>query len=123
MADKVKPADVDSYLAASAAEARPVLEEIRALIKATVPQADEKISWGVPFYRHHGELAGFAAYKKHVSFGFGSDVLAPEDRERLERDGYKLGKQTMQIRFDQAVPVAAIQRILRAGARRNESER
>ena len=123
MTDEVKAKDVESYLAASAAEARSVLDELRAIIQSTVPQAEERISWGVPFYRYHGELAGFAAYKNHVSFGFGSDVLDPRDRETLEADGYKLGKQTMQIRFDQAVPVAAIQKILRAKARLNEAER
>ena len=76
-----KPKDVDSYIANSASEARPILEELRKVIKSTVPDVEEGISWGVPFYRYHGALAGFAAYKNHVSFGVGADVLQGNDRE------------------------------------------
>ena len=70
-----KPKDVDSYIANSGREARPILKEIREIIKSTIPKVEEGISWGVPFYKYHGALAGFAAYKNHVSFGFGADVL------------------------------------------------
>jgi uncharacterized protein len=75
----------------------------------------------VPFYRYHGALAGFSAYKKHVSFGSGGSDLPGKDRELLEKNGYKTGKKTIQIRFDQEVPAAAIGRILEAQARTNEA--
>ena len=84
-----------------------------ALIRSIVPDVEEGISYGVPFYKHHGEFGGFAAYKGHVSFGFGSDVLEAEDRAALEAGGYKLGKGTMQIRFDQDVPAPRNRQILR----------
>ena len=116
---KIKWKDVDAYIASSADEARPKLEELRELIQSTIPQAEEKIWYNVPFYNYHGELAGFDALKNHVSFGFGADVLESEDRELLEKQGYKLGKGTMQIKFDQDVPVAAIQKILKAKAKMN----
>jgi uncharacterized protein YdhG (YjbR/CyaY superfamily) len=115
-----KPEDVDSYLAGSPGDARPVLEELRRIIRTTVPEAEEGISWGVPFYRYHDDLAGFAVYKKHVSFGFGAAVFQPEDRGKLEENGYKTGKGTLRIRFDQKVPAAAIKKILKAKARMNE---
>ena len=112
--------DVDSYIAGSAAEARPKLEEIRQVIKSAVPGAEETIWYGVPFYRYHGELAGFAAYKKHVSFGFGAGVLQDKDRKILEDKGYKTGKGTLQIKFDQEVPVSVMKRILKAKAEMNQ---
>lgn len=117
-----KPEDVDSYIANSAGEARPILNTIREIIKATIPEAEEKISYGVPFYKYHGELVGFAAYKNHVSFGYGAAVLQDEDRKMLEEKGYKLGKGTMQIKFGQEVPAAAIKRILEAKAENNEAK-
>jgi uncharacterized protein YdhG (YjbR/CyaY superfamily) len=55
--------DVDSYIANSGGEMRPILEEIRKIIKTTVPSAEEKINWGFPFYKYHGTYAHFAAYK------------------------------------------------------------
>src|SRR3990172_9461191 len=82
-----KPKDVDSYIANSGREARPKLKEIRKIIKSTIPKVEEGISWGVPFYKYHGVLLGFAAYKNHVSFGF-CVVLQSEDRKMLEKKGY-----------------------------------
>ena len=117
---KPKPEDVDAYIAASDIKARPKLEELRKIIKSTIPEAEETIWYGVPFYRYHGELAGFAAYKNHVSFGFGDGVLGNKDRRMLEEKGYKIGKGTMRLRFDREVPASAIKRILKARAKMNE---
>ncbi|MFX0177517.1 MAG: iron chaperone, partial [Candidatus Hodarchaeota archaeon] len=117
-----KPKDVDSYIANSSREARPILKEIREIIKSTIPNAEERIWYGVPFYKYHGELAGFAAYKNHISFGFGVGVLQSKDRKMLEEKGYKTGKGTMQIKFDQKVPTSAIKKILKAKAEMNEAK-
>ena len=114
--------DVDSYIASSAIESRPKLKEIRKIIRSTVPKAEEKISWGIPFYKYHGLLAGFAVFKNHVTFGL-AFVLQSKDRTMLEKKGYMTGKKTIQIRFDQKMPTAAIQRILKAKARMNEAKR
>ncbi len=115
--------DVDAYIAGSAAEARPHLKELRAIIKSTIPGVEEKISWGIPFYRHHGALVGFATLKNHVSFGLGLSGLRSEDREMLGKKGYVTGKKIVQIRFDQEVPAAAIRKILRMQAKMNEARR
>lgn len=113
--------DVDTYIAEAAPEARPKLEELRELIKTTLPQAEEKIWYGVPFYHYLGEVAGFAAYKNHVSFGYGAEVLEEADREMLESKGYKLGKCTMQIQYDQKLPGTALKKILKAKVKLNEA--
>ncbi len=114
--------DVDSYIASSEPEARPTLNELRKLIKSTIPKAEESISWGVPFYKHHGLLAGFAVFKNHVSFGL-AFVLEDGVREELTEKGYTTGKKTVQIRFDQKVPTTAITQILKAKATMNEAKR
>ena len=114
--------DVDVYIASSGREARPKLEEIRKIIKSTIPKVEEGISWGVPFYKYHGVLVGFAAFKNHVSFGFAA-VLQSKDREMLEKKGYITGKKTIQIKFDQKVPTTAIKQILKAKAKMNEAKR
>jgi uncharacterized protein YdhG (YjbR/CyaY superfamily) len=119
---KEKARDVDSYIAGSDEKARPKLEELRQLIRSTIPNVEEKISWGVPFYRYHGALAGFAAYKNHVSLGVGTAELRSEDRKLFEEKGYRTGKKTLQIRFDQELPAAAIKQLLETQARKNEAE-
>ena len=114
--------EVDDYIASAAKEARPKLKELRLLIRATVPKAEEGISWGIPFYKYCGLVAGFATFKNHVGFGF-ADRLTDEDREALEAKGYSTGKKTIQIKFDQKVPSTVIKRLLKAKAKANEEKR
>jgi len=118
-----RPEDVDSYIANSDKEARPILEELRKIVKSTIPKAEEGINWNVPFYRYHGELVGFAAYKNHVSFGIGAAVFQSRERKMLEEKGYKTGKGTIQIKFDQRIPTTTIERLLEAKAKLNEAKR
>ena len=114
--------NVDEYIANAPKEAQSKLRETRAAIKSAAPKAEEGISWGVPFYKYHGVLAGFASFKNHVSFGFAA-VLQSKDREMLEKKGYITGKKTIQIKFDQKVPTTAIKQILKAKAKMNEAKR
>src|SRR4029079_16128305 len=70
--------DVDSYIAGVAEKAQPILEELRAIVRSTVPDVEEGISWGVPFYKHHGALGGSAVYTNHVSFGGAGELPGAE---------------------------------------------
>jgi uncharacterized protein YdhG (YjbR/CyaY superfamily) len=115
--------DVDSYIASSGREARPTLKEIRKVICSTIPKAEEGISWGVPFYKYHGVLAGFAAHKNHAGVWFPAAMLQGKDRKMLEKRGYITGKKTIQIKFDQKVPATPIKQILKAQAKMNEAKR
>ncbi|RPI01364.1 MAG: DUF1801 domain-containing protein [Ignavibacteriae bacterium] len=114
-----KAKNVDAYIAGSAVDARPILKELRKVIKSTIPKAEEKISWGIPFYKYHGFLAGFSSFKNHVSFGFAA-AFQSKDRKKLAQKGYKTGSKTVQIRFNQKVPAAEIRQILKAKAKTNE---
>lgn len=109
-----KSKDVDSYVADAGNEARPTLEELREIIRSAVPEAEEGISYNVPFYKFHGTHVGFTAFENHATFGIGADALRSEDRETLEEKGYKTGKETIRIRYDQAVPTTEITRLLDA---------
>ncbi len=111
--------DVNAYIAVADKEARPHLKELRKIIRSAIPKVEEKISWGVPFYRFHGPLVGFASFKNHVSFGLGLSGLQSKERGILGKKGYKTGSKIIQIRFDQKIPVKEIQRILRAQAKIN----
>jgi uncharacterized protein YdhG (YjbR/CyaY superfamily) len=111
--------NVDEYIASTPKEAQSKLREVRTVIKSAVPKAEEGISWGVPFYKYQGLLAGFAANKNHILFGL-AFVLQSKDREMLEKKGYTTGIKTVRIRFDQKVPATEIKQILKAKAKMNE---
>ena len=113
--------NVDSYIANSGKEARPVLEEIRKIIKSAAPKAEEGISYGFPLYKLHGTLAHFAEYKNHIAIGFGSE-LQDKDLKILEKNGYATGQKRIQIRFDQRVPATEIKQILKTQATINEAK-
>ena len=72
--------NVNEYISAAPKEARAHLREIRAAIKSAVPKAEEGISYGKPYYKHHGMLAGFDAFKNHISFEIWADELRRADR-------------------------------------------
>lgn len=110
--------NVDEYIASSPEDAQAKLKELRTVIKSAIPEIEESISWGIPFYKHHGFLAGMSAFSHHVSFGF-TTRLSPEDRKELEDLGYKTGLKVIQIRFDQVVPVATIQQFIKNKAKTN----
>jgi uncharacterized protein YdeI (YjbR/CyaY-like superfamily) len=61
---------VDAYIAKSAAFARPILERLRTLVHEALPAVEEDMKWGAPHFMHRGMLAGMAAFKQHVGFGF-----------------------------------------------------
>ena len=116
-----KAKSVEEYITSSPEEARPHLEELRKTITSTISKVEEKISWGIPFYRYHGALVGFATFKNHVSFGL-AFAFQTKDREILGKKGYITGSKTVQIKFDQKVPTLEIKQILKAQAKMNEAK-
>ncbi|SHG31232.1 Uncharacterized conserved protein YdhG, YjbR/CyaY-like superfamily, DUF1801 family [Fodinibius roseus] len=109
-----KPKDVDSYIANAPSRAHPILKELREIITSTIPEAEEGISYNVPFYKFHGVHVGFSAFKNHATFGIGADVLHSKNHKMLEEKGYKTGKETIQIKYGQKVPATIIKQLLKA---------
>ena len=114
----LKPKTVNEYIEVSPKGSRKIMIKLKELIEATVPEATGGISWNVPIYKYHGILAGFDVAKKHVSFGI--DSLKDHHRKELQEKGYKTGKSTIQIKFDQMVPRREIIRLLKEQAKLNE---
>jgi uncharacterized protein YdhG (YjbR/CyaY superfamily) len=113
---------VEDYISSAETYAQPHLRELRKIVKSTIPMAEEKISWGVPFYWHNGALAGFSVFKNHISFGLAFQ-LEKKDRDKLEAKGYGTGSKTIQIKFDQNIPVEDIKRILKYRENSNEAKK
>lgn len=67
---------IDVYLQNVPAPQRAELERIRSLIKQTVPDAEEVITYSMPGFKYKGKyLISFAAFKDHLSVFPGSDPL------------------------------------------------
>ena len=115
--EKSKYTTLDEYIQSSAPEAQAIMEHLKELIETTVPDAVGGISWNVPIYKHNGILAGFDVAKNHVSFGI--DSLNEATRNSLKIKGYKTGKKTIQIKFDQEVPTTEIVHLINEQLRVN----
>ena len=116
-----KAKTVDEFVAESAVEARPVLEQIRKVVKQAVPDASETIGYGKPYYKYHGWLTGITLYTKHLGVEIW-DGLSDADRKELEALGYKTGSKNFQIQYDQEVPLEPLTRLVQAQAERNRQK-
>jgi uncharacterized protein YdhG (YjbR/CyaY superfamily) len=106
----VVPANTDEYIAASVPAARPLLREIRRVVRAAAPDAEELISYGIPAFRQHGILVYFAAFKQHIG------VFPPVSGDaRLEQalEPYAGPKGNLRFPMDRPIPYALIRRIVK----------
>ena len=61
--------EIDGYLSGIDEPARATLQQLRTDILSVIPDADEVISYGMPAFRRQGKVvAGFAAFKNHLSY-------------------------------------------------------
>jgi uncharacterized protein YdhG (YjbR/CyaY superfamily) len=116
-----KAKTVDEFIAESPAEARPVLEQIRKVVKQAVPNVEETMGYGKPYYKYHGWMTGVTLYTKHLGVEIW-DGLSEKDRKELETHGYKTGSKNFQIRYDQEVPAELLTRLVKAQVKRNEQK-
>jgi uncharacterized protein YdhG (YjbR/CyaY superfamily) len=104
------PHNIDEYIAASAVAVRPVLRELRRVIRAAAPKATELISYRMPAFKQRGILVYFAAFKSHVGLFppvRGDAKLA----KALAR--YAGPKGNLKFPLDAPMPYALIKRIVR----------
>lgn len=99
---------VDAYIAAQEAAIQPLLSEIREIIRSTVPNAIEVISYGMPAYKVHGVLVYFAANKKHIGFyPTASPIVVFAD----ELQPYKTSKGAIQFPVETGIPADLVRKI------------
>ncbi len=110
MSNRSAATTIDEYIAEFPDETREVLEQLRALIRETAPEATETISYAIPTFDLNGRhLVHFAGYARHVGlYPTGSGVEAFRD----ELEPYKRGKGSVQFPLGTPLPVELIRRIV-----------
>ncbi len=105
------PSSVDEYLArVESDKARAALKKLRSLIRKTVPEAKEVISYGIPTYKFNRTSVAFAAFKKHCSFFPGHTV----GEFTKELKDYKTSTGTVQFSPDDPLLEPLVVAILKA---------
>ena len=96
-------AEIDDYLAGVGEPKRSTLEAVRQAIRAAIPEAEECISYGCPAFRLRGRtVAGFAAFKNHLSYLPHSGSVFRELPDELE--GYSMSTGALRFPVDEPLP-------------------
>ena len=111
--------DVDAYIANAAPEARPMLAEMRRIIRATAPEATESISYQIPAWRHHGPLVYIGAAKKHCALHAISKEIFTAFADELKSYGTSRG--AVRFPLGQRLPEKLIAAIVRMRVAENEA--
>ena len=83
---------------------------VRETVKLVFPEAQERISYGMPAYKMNGKpLVYFAGFKNHIGF-YALPTAHSQFAEALS--GYKQGKGSVQFPLNKPVPVDLIGRIV-----------
>ena len=102
---------IDEYISACPPDSQAYLRQIRKLIRALVPDANERISYQMAAFERNGRnLIHFAGWKKHVSL-----YPVPAGSEAFERQitKYAGGKGTLKFPLDEPLPIKLIERVIK----------
>ena len=99
---------VDAYIQSYPEHVQRKLQSIRAAINMAVPEAKEKISYGMPGFMYKGPLMYFAAFTNHIGI-YPTPNGVEEFKSELSQ--YKQGKGSVQIPVNEEMPLELITRI------------
>jgi len=109
----VSTREIDQYLGTLDEPKRATLAQLRDTIVAIVPDAEQCISYGMPAFRLRGKtIAGFAAFKSHLSYLPHSGSVIPQLAK--ETEGYTKTKGSLHFPVDKPLPRKLVKKLLDA---------
>ena len=102
------PESVADYIDAAPVTVQPMLRELRETIRAAAPDAEERISYGMPYYHLHGRLVYFRAHTHHI----GLYPCSAEEAREVGLEQHVAAKATLQFALGQPLPLAAIRMLI-----------
>ncbi len=96
---------ITDYILQFPADVQQKLNALREAILEIVPDATEKIAYGIPTFYVKGNLVHFAAYKSHIGFYPGASGIEAFQSELTQ---YKLSRGTVQFPLDKPLPMELI---------------
>jgi uncharacterized protein YdhG (YjbR/CyaY superfamily) len=107
----VPGSEIDDYLEALEEPKRTTLAQLRDTIIAIVPDAEQCISYGMPAFKLRGKtIAGFAAFKNHLSYLPHSGSVIPQLAK--ETEGYTSTKGSLHLPIDKPLLKTLVKRLL-----------
>ncbi len=109
--------DVDGYIGHAPQNIQVELKKLRAAIKQTVPNAEEKISYGMPYYGYKGRLIYFAYAKTHIGLYIPPPIIQ-DYKDDLQK--YQTAVSTVRFPLGEPLPIPLIKKLVKARVAHNE---
>ena len=109
-----KVTSIDEYIANCPKGVQKKLKDLRGTIKASAPEATEKISYQMPTFYLKGNLVHFAALKHHIGF-----YPTPSGMQAFTKETAKYAstKGALQFQLDKPLPLKLIGKIVKFRSR------
>jgi uncharacterized protein YdhG (YjbR/CyaY superfamily) len=107
----VSAEEIDRYLDALQEPNRATLARLRQTILDILPEAEQGISYGVPAFKVGGKtIAGFAAFKNHLSYLPHSGSVFPQLRDELR--GYSFSSGALRFSAGEPLPAPLVAKLI-----------
>jgi len=104
-------AEIDQYLDELPEPKRSTLSQLRRDILAVVPEAEQCLSYAVPGFKIDGKtIAGFAAFKNHLSYLPHSGSVFPALAGELA--GYQKSSGALRFAIDRPLPSDLVEKLI-----------
>ncbi|MFA9289392.1 MAG: iron chaperone [Weeksellaceae bacterium] len=113
----MKAETVDQYIDQAPTEYQPMMRELREIIKEAAPEAEEKISYSMPYYGYHGRLVYFGFAKNHIGLYLPPPIVENHQDELTQ---YKTSKSAIQFPLGELLPAELITKLVKARMKMNE---
>ncbi len=111
---------VDDYIQSFDPEIKSRLMQMRSIVKQLAPDADEKISYGIPYYSFYGRLVYFGGFRDHISlFPASKDVFKTFE---IELNSYQTSAGTIRFKLEEPLPLGLIRKIVSFRVRQNRAK-
>lgn len=111
--------EVEAYIEDAPPSVRRSLRAVRAVIRATIPDAVEVISYRMPGFSYPGRpykgmVVWFAAQRRHVGLYLRPPTISDH---RKELAGYETTKSAVHLPLGRPIPSVLVRKLVRASAR------
>ena len=109
---------IEQYIDACTPDVRPILQKIRAIVRAEAPDAVEKISYRMPAFFLNGALIYFGPFKHHIGIYPPVKGDAALNRALAKHRGEK---GNLRFNVDEPLPYALIRRVVKCRVREHRA--
>ncbi len=105
-----RPATIDEYIAQYPSDVQAIMQKLRQVIRQAAPQAEERISYGMPGFYQRGMLVWFGGHQNFIGFyptGEGVETF------KHELEGYKMTKGAVHFPLDKPLPYDLVTKIVK----------